>query len=375
MKTKVILGSLVLAAGLAAGLAVQSHAGDETLKQPVHGAGHVAGAGVSMIKIASPERGRDLAVTVWYPAAASTKVIAVGADRLFEGTEAFADAPRGEGSYPLIVFSHGSGASIHKMSWLASSLAEKGFVVAGPDHPGTTSGDSTPEDTPKLWQRTGDLSNVISALLADPAWGAMIAPDRIGVLGFSLGGAAALELAGARANLDAYARYCDTYPDMADCVWFAGGRGYRNQEAIEVGKLDLRSVDRERFEQSNLDPRIRAAVLVDPSLALAFDAASIASIESALHFVNLGNAETVPVSVKADGLAGLAGDATHSWVQDSVHFSFLPVCAEGAAEFMRSIGEVDTLCSDGRDRSRADIHAELEENIGQAFERMLAPRS
>ncbi|WP_156510346.1 alpha/beta fold hydrolase [Labrenzia sp. OB1] len=372
MKAKVILGTLVVAAGLA----TQAHAGNEVPKQSLNGAeqGHAEGVGVRQIKIASPARGRDLDVTVWYPADASGEVVAVGADRIFEGTEAFADAAPRPGTYPLIVFSHGSGASIHKMSWVATELAEKGFVVAGPDHPGTTSGDSTPEDTPKLWERTDDLSNVISALLADPAWDKVIAADRIGVLGFSLGGAAALELAGARADLEAYAHYCEAYPDMADCVWFAGGRGYRNREAIDVDVLDLRSVDKERFEQSNLDPRVRATVLVDPSLALAYDEASFAGILSSLHFINLGNPDTVPVSVKADGLAGLAPDATHTWIKDAVHFSFLPVCAEGAAEFMKSVGETDELCTDGNHRSRADIHAELDRNIAEAFDRMLQSR-
>ncbi|MEM5582746.1 alpha/beta fold hydrolase [Roseibium sp. AS2] len=358
MKIKVILGSLILFAGLS----VQSHAGDP---------GASKGAGVRDIKVTSPARDQDLDVTVWYPAAASGDIVPVGADRIFQGTDAFADAPMRPGTYPLVVFSHGSGASIHKMAWLAGKLAGKGFIVAGPDHPGTTSGDSTPEDTPKLWQRTDDLSNVISALLADPDWGKVIAADRIGVLGFSLGGAAALELAGARADLEAYARYCETYPDMADCVWFAGGRGYRNREAIEVAKLDLRSVDKARFEQSNLDPRVRATVLVDPSLVLAFDEASLAGIRSSLHFINLGDPETVPASVKADRLAGLMPQATHSWIRDAVHFSFLPVCADGAHEFMQLVGETDTLCTDGSDRTRIELHEELERNVTDAFQRML----
>jgi len=361
MKIRVILGSLILAAGLT----VQSQAGEPGLSK---------GAGVREIKVVSPARGKDLDVTIWYPAGSSGKVLSVGADRIFQGTEAFADVPVRPGTYPLIVFSHGSGASIQKMSWLAGTLADKGFIVAGPNHPGTTSGDSTPEDTPKLWERTDDLSNVISMLLADPDWGEVIAADRIGVLGFSLGGAAALELAGARADLEAYARYCETNPDMADCVWFAGGKGYRDQEAIDVGTFDLRTVDKDRFEQSNLDPRIQAAVLVDPSVAQAFDAASLKTIRSALHFVNLGDPDTVPVSVKADRLAELAPGATHSWIKGAVHFSFLPVCTDGAAEFMRSVGETDALCTDDGDQVRAELHKHFEHDIVDAFQRMLGSR-
>jgi predicted dienelactone hydrolase len=64
---------------------------------------------------------------------------------------------------------------------------------------------STPEETVKLWQRTADLSAVIDLLSSDPQWRDALDPARIGVVGFSLGGAAAMEISGARANLDAYA--------------------------------------------------------------------------------------------------------------------------------------------------------------------------
>jgi predicted dienelactone hydrolase len=95
------------------------------------------------------------------------------------------------------------------MGWIAAALAEAGFIVAGPNHPGTTSGDSSPAETVKLWQRTADLSAVIDRLSIDPEWRDALDPARIGVVGFSIGGATAMEIAGARADLDAYARYCD----------------------------------------------------------------------------------------------------------------------------------------------------------------------
>ena len=169
------------------------------------------------------------------------------------------------------------------MSWLATELAKAGFVVAGPNHPGTTSGDSTPANTPKLWERTQDLSAVIDMLTTDPQWSGVVDADSIGVVGFSLGGAAAMEIAGARANLDAYARYCDTYTKW-DCAWYAGGKAYVNDEAVLVDKVNLRAIDKMRFEQSNLDRRIKSAVLIDPGLAQAYDEQSLKEIAIPMSF-------------------------------------------------------------------------------------------
>lgn len=327
--------------------------------------------GVRTIAVASPERGKDLAVTVWYPALTGVEKILVGDSKLFKGTQAFANAPAAPGRHPLILISHGSGARIQDLGWLATGLAEAGFIVAGPNHPGTTSGDSTPADTPKIWERTQDLSTLITALIADPQWNALIARERIGVLGFSLGGAAALEISGARANREAYARYCDTYKAMPDCVWFAGGKAYVNGEAVAVDKLDLRKIDKDRFEQSNLDRRISASVLVDPALAQAYDAQSLKQIAIPMHFINLGRPGTIPVAVIADGLAKLIPEASYDQVDDAVHFSFLAECREGGAELLKSFGDTDLLCDDGGTRSRADIHAQLREMITAAFTRHL----
>ncbi|WP_442581769.1 alpha/beta hydrolase family protein [Mesorhizobium sp. ASY16-5R] len=325
--------------------------------------------GVREISVTTPERGRDLSVTVWYPAEAGGKPVMVGDNRVFKGAPASADAPFAGGRYPLVVMSHGSGSRIQGMTWLATALAKAGFVVAGPNHPGTTSGDSTPANTPKIWERTQDLSAVIDALTADPRWNGAIDAENIGVVGFSLGGSAAMEIAGARADLEAYARYCDAYTQW-DCKWFAGGVGYVNEEQVKVDRLNLRTIDKARFEQSNLDRRIKSAVLVDPGLAQAYDEESLKRIAIPMNFINLGDVGTVPPGVIADKLAALTPHGTYVAVEGSDHYSFLPECREGAAEMLKSVGEVDPIC-DETARPRAEIHAELEKLIVTTLQRTL----
>jgi predicted dienelactone hydrolase len=327
--------------------------------------------GVREIAIASSQRGENLNVVVWYPALTGGTKTLVGDSNLFKGEAASADAPLAPGRFPLILVSHGSGGRIQGMAWLATTLAQAGFIVAGPNHPGTTGGDSTPIDTTKLWERTDDLSTVATALASGAPWSTAIATEHIGVLGFSLGGTAAMEIVGARAERDAYARYCDTYVTMPDCVWFAGGRGYVDGKAVVSEKVDLHTIDKARFERSNRDSHIRAAVLVDPGLAQAFDEQSLKDIAIPLSFVNLGSPDRIPVGVISDRLARLVMKGSYAQVDGAVHFSFLPECKEGGAQFLESLGDTDRLCDDAGTKSRAAIHAELRHIITASFTRML----
>ncbi|EHS53866.1 hypothetical protein PDO_3956 [Rhizobium sp. PDO1-076] len=327
--------------------------------------------GVQTLAITAPARAEPLSVTVWYPAASGGDRTTVGDNRIFEGTEVLRDAIPARGDFPLILLSHGSGSRALGMAWIATALAEAGFVVAGPDHPGTTSGDSTPEATPKIWERTADLSAVLDSLTTDPIWRGVVDPAKVGVLGFSLGGTAAMEITGARASLDAYIAYCASYPAMMDCRWFKGGRGFVDDEEIKVPPLDLSSVDRRRFEQSNRDPRFKAAVLVDPGLATAYTPASLAAIDIPLAFVNLGSTGYIPVAVLSDALATKIAGATYRQIDRADHFSFLPLCKPGSAAMLKQIGEPDPICEESPQRSRADIHAEVADHIGKAFARML----
>jgi predicted dienelactone hydrolase len=333
-----------------------------------------AEVGVRQIVIEAGEHGRDLVATVWYPADAGGQPTMVGDSRVFKSEPAFLDAPAAKGRYPLVVLSHGSGSRVQAMGWLATALAKAGFVVAGPNHPGTTSGYSLPAETPKLWQRTQDLSRVIDKLTTDPQWQGVVDPDKVGVAGFSLGGATAMEIAGARAKLETYARYCDSYTKW-DCAWFASGVGYLNDARVTVDKVDLRSIDKDLFEQSNLDRRIKTAVLIDPGLAPAYDEQSLKEIAIPMAFINLGNPDVIPTAVLADRLASLTPQGTYAAIKDANHFSFLPECKEGSAALLKSVGEFDPICDDAGNRSRADIHAEATRLVLEALQRTLKGRS
>lgn len=313
--------------------------------------------GVRSLNIPSASRGGDLKLRIWYPAEHGGTPVAMGENRIFKGAQAFEDAPLVAGIRPLVLFSHGSGGNVEAMGWLANALVKAGFIVAGPNHPGTTSGNSLPEETPKVWQRVGDLSAVIDFMQEDAEWKLHIDADRIGAVGFSLGGTTVMKMAGARTGLDDYARYCDSYKKW-DCAWYANGIGFRDNEEVKVGPFDLRKVDRHLFEQSDRDPRLRTAVLVDPGMARSYVTDSLEQTDIPMNFINLGSEGTVPLATEASHLAELTPDGSYVSVQESDHFSFLPECKQDAEAFLESINEPDPICVPTK-RARGDIHAEL----------------
>lgn len=284
-----------------------------------------------------------VSVHIWYPAAdpvATTEPL--GRNAMFAGTEVIPGAAPAPGPHPVIVLSHGSGGSGDKIGWLAGPLAEEGWIVAAPNHPGTTSGDSLPERTVMPWERAADMRAILDELAED-------APGRAAegavAMGFSLGGHTALRLAGARASKEAFLTYCDRNPDTLDCGWFA-----RNG-------LDLGTIDAARYEAFDGDARIRAAVAIDPALSAAMTEESLNSIEVPVLTVGMGAPGTLAEGVDAAPLAASVSMARHVNVEGGVHFSMLGACRR-MGKIVIGIMEDEPICADPL-RPRAEVQAEV----------------
>lgn len=92
------------------------------------------------------------------------------------------DEPR-----PLVIFAHGLTGHPRSHVLLREHLAAAGFVVASPAFP-LTNRDSGRADAGDISGQVGDVGFVIDSMLADAEFGPRIDPDRIGVIGHSLGG-------------------------------------------------------------------------------------------------------------------------------------------------------------------------------------------
>lgn len=164
------------------------------------------GVGFRQLTVKDPAGVRDLSVDVWYPTTKGTTGAfaryALLPTAYSDSKVAIADAAIASGaSYPLIVYSHGSGGQKFIASFLTEELAAQGFVVVAANHTGDTAIDRVAGTTVVPDQndlnRPADVSRLIDAMLARSAaagdfFSGRVDADRIGVVGHSYGGYTAI---------------------------------------------------------------------------------------------------------------------------------------------------------------------------------------
>jgi predicted dienelactone hydrolase len=166
-----------------------------------------------------PVATRRLGVRVWYPAEKQEGATPTLYRHVVKnpGKPDFVIATQGsaiEGGaalkgqrYPLVLMSHGYRGWASHFSNLAENLASKGYVVAAIDH------DDAEFDSARTFQlsfgnvmmdRAQDQRQILTQLLglaraSTPAsgWSNLVDPDKVGLIGYSMGGFGALASAGA----------------------------------------------------------------------------------------------------------------------------------------------------------------------------------
>ncbi|MEL7215652.1 MAG: alpha/beta fold hydrolase [Pseudomonadota bacterium] len=308
--------------------------------------------------IRAEHRSAPIAAGIWSPVRTPTYVGEVGGNLIFHPVPAYIGAAVPDERLPLIIVSHGSGASMDGTAWLASGLAAKGAHVVVLNHPGTTSGDSSPRRTVRLAERGADLSATLHHIMNNGYFSARIDAERITALGFSLGGAAVLGVAGQRLDRDAYAAYCEAEGDAAqDCSFLARGG------------VDFDALPPE-FSADMRDDRFTSIVAVDPGFTYAATASSQAEISVPVQVLTLGDDvpwRTVDVRAEGSGLIERIPNAEHVLIPGAHHFSFLPLCTAIAEVALIEEGE-DPICTDPEGSDRAAVHAASIEAIARFLE-------
>ena len=196
------------------------------------------------------------------------------------------DAPVAPGRFPLVLISHGSGGSPLLYRSLSLALARNGYLVALPKHPGNSLGDDDLANTvTNLRNRPRQLMRLLTALLADEALGAALAPEPVTAIGHSMGGYTVLCLAG-------------------------GQPWTRGREPVDVVH----------------DPRIGAAVLMAPACGFFLAPGALQAVTTPILALT---AEHDELTQDGQIRAALAGVSDHSQltvqtIANAGHFSFLP---------------------------------------------------
>ncbi len=307
-------------------------------------------SGYDRLDVRAEHRAYPIAASLWYPVGSQTYVAPIGNNPIFRGTPAFIGAGVAEGKFPLFLFSHGSGGNMDTVSWLSSALAQRGAMVLSVNHQGSTSGDSSPRRSVMLDARAEDLSAALDALLADPYFASRVDLDRIITVGFSLGGATALNLAGMRLDANAYAPYCNGSGDViyADCAFF------------RKGDVDFENLP-EGFEADMRDTRVSAAIAIDPAFTYVATDDSIADMDLPVGLINLGTdarLHAADVSDNGSAFQSRLPKASYTEIAPANHFTFLASCHDGAEGMLAEEGE-DPICTDPANTDREAVHLEI----------------
>jgi predicted dienelactone hydrolase len=291
--------------------------------------------------LADPQR--PLEMVVWYPATTTAPAQLIDDSPVFLSASAVRDAPPTAGEHPLVVLSHGYRGNWSNQMWLATALVDQGYIVAAVNHPGSTTHDRSPQAAAQLWQRPVDLRRAIDAVLAQPGQFGAVAPQRIAVVGHSLGGWTALEIAGARFDPERFAEDCKVHSKLASCSVYQK----MNPASTSQAKADL-AADR-RY------PAVTAIVSLDLGLSRGMTDASLATLAVPSLVIAAGApSEDLPAQLESANLAKRLPPASTRYVEisDATHFSFTSICKPGAIEMLEEDAPGDgIICRDG-DKAR-----------------------
>lgn len=293
-------------------------------------------------ELTDESRARTMEVWIWGPSQPTGRAPRVAGNSVFEpvyGSTGRALVPE---KHPMLVFFHGTSGNTRSIAWLSSALAAHGYIVVSANHPGSTSLQVTQETMMETWSQAEDGSFLIDSVLASEEFAPFIDVDRIGSIGFSLGGYSALAIAGARLDIRKLQEFCRTSPEEETCKLIPDAL-YGPQVS---GHPQNRSV---------LDPRVRVAVTLAPGFVPALDEDSITGIEMPVLIVAGTEDEMLPVGNHARLLAGQFVLGEYVEFSYLSHFGFLGQCTSGALEILRE-ERAEFLCHDPAQSTRAAIH-------------------
>ncbi|MES0808371.1 prolyl oligopeptidase family serine peptidase [Roseibium sp. SCPC15] len=283
------------------------------------------GPGVTKLTVEDERRDRPLSGDIWYPTSTPEKFSRADKSKVWQMALADPGGPAANGSYPLLVVSHGMYGNTFNQAWLGSELARRGFVVAMINHPGTSTFLRDPDQARELWERPRDLSRLITYLTEDSPFKDLIDSSRIYAAGHSLGGFTVMLIAGAEFDDDLYRSSCAVENAPVACEVLAGWSVAETQS------------DRNEMETSRKDPRVLKVVSLDLGGTPVLSRESLASVDTSVLVLGSERADMLNQDVESRALAAaLPSDKVrHLELTDAGHFDFMGVCKPEGYEILK----------------------------------------
>ncbi|NEZ42806.1 alpha/beta hydrolase family protein [Paenibacillus alvei] len=158
----------------------------DEIKQPGY-------AGLRKVEISDNALSISFPMWIMFPTGTAEQTVQLGP----YPTELASDAEVLEGTFPLVLISHGTGSTPFAYRMLAQHLARNGFIVGMPEHPFNNRNDNSLEGTMQnLANRPRHIRMAIDWFFENEGFAEKVIPNDVSVIGHSLGGYTALAAAG-----------------------------------------------------------------------------------------------------------------------------------------------------------------------------------
>jgi len=316
-------------------------------KAPAPGVALPENIGVHTEKFIDTKRDRPVLVELWYP---TDRIgpIDQPEDPAWEHPKEIRDAPPASGKFPLIMMSHGHGGDRRDRSWLVEYLVKSGYIVASVEHYGNSWRSYNPLLSLRFWERARDITFALTSVLKDPYFKKQIDPNRIGFVGYSLGGMTGLALGGARAQ------------NVKEVV-------VKLQESLkEIDSELVQQIDFNDAQGSFGDKRIKALVLLSPA-AFIYPAHSFKSVKVPVALVASEGDEVLPFHEHAWKVIEHLAPARLKLLRDKVsHYVFLNRVSAIGKDVIRQEIQTEIIQAD-----RLTVHKEVGDFVTAFFKEHL----
>ena len=298
-------------------------------------------AGFAFIEVPADKDGPALRGAVWSPCSTPPGRIDL-APLVLQGTR---DCPLTGQGLPLIVMSHGTGGSALGHHDTAATLADAGYVVAAISHPGDNFQDLSRQGHLSAFAtRPVDMKRLTDYMLGAWPQRAQLDAGKVGFFGFSRGGYTGLVAIGAVPDWTSRQDLCSPLSTRPLCG--------------EIRRKEIPATPAP-------DPRIRAAVIVDPLSV--FDAKGLGHVKTPIQLwaSALGGDGVTLHSVEAVR-QGLPSAPDWHVADNAGHFAFLAPCSPALAE------AAPDICRDAPGFDRVAFHQKFNAQVVEFFQRHIA---